>query len=361
MVDNPASPGDGSQSVNAASSSSNHGQGRPDGATIDAAPPFSGAGNGGIFNTSSSSGHPYASLLNGQAIPLPDRSSSTSDEEDGTLTSLASATTATSSTPQTPHRPLPQHPFDTHAFVLHMEKSDFSPGVSRTLMETTKQLVNDRSEEARRNLLHKEDVENAAYLFKAALSELRTELSVRARNDGLTLRSTTSLIRREVDSLSQKLKEDIGTLKHDIEMDMNNRKSETRSDQKTFDISIEEINNKFTISLGDLRTEIEQAKWDATRRAIAIIAGVVFVVISVTTLTDANKNPPLPPPPTTTPSRVTMRDIGVGDSRLGDEDDALLDLRLKGLGGLGDEFVRNGHGSGKMVDTGGGPGGRLRI
>jgi hypothetical protein len=75
-------------------------------------------------------------------------------------------------------------------------------------------------------------------------------------------------------------------------MDMNNRKSETRSDQKTFDISIEvrfagiqlvpkdssltcvrlmpsqEINNKFTISLGDLRTEIEQAKWDATRRAI---------------------------------------------------------------------------------------------
>jgi len=242
-----------------------------------------------------------------------------------------------------------------------MEKSDFSPGVSRTLMETTKQLVNDRSEEARRSLLHKEDVENAAYLFKAALSELRTELSVRARNDGLTLRSTTSLIRREVDSLSQKLKEDIGTLKHDIEMDMNNRKSETRSDQKTFDISIEEINNKFTISLGDLRTEIEQAKWDATRRAIAIIAGVVFVVISVTTLTDANKNPPLPPPPTTTPSRVTMREIGVGDSRLGDEDDALLDLRLKGLGGLGDEFVRNGHGSGKMVDTGGGPGGRLRI
>ncbi len=55
----------------------------------------------------------------------------------------------------------------------------------------------------------------AAYLFAAALSELRTELSVRARNDGLALRSTSSLIRREVDALSQKLKEDIGTLKHE--------------------------------------------------------------------------------------------------------------------------------------------------
>lgn len=73
-----------------------------------------------------------------------------------------------------------------------------------------------------------------------------------------------------------------------IEMDMNNRKSETRTEMKGFDIAIEvgtsaaysasheygadpfdqEINNKFTISLGDLRTEIESAKWDATRRAI---------------------------------------------------------------------------------------------
>jgi hypothetical protein len=41
-----------------------------------------------------------------------------------------------------------------------MEKSEFSPGVSRTLMSATKQLVNDRTEEARKSLLHKEDVEN---------------------------------------------------------------------------------------------------------------------------------------------------------------------------------------------------------
>lgn len=66
---------------------------------------------------------------------------------------------------------------------------------------------------------------------------------------------------------------------------MNNRKAETRTEIKGFDINIEvgftvshindrtnhiqkEINNKFTISLGDLRTEIESVKWDATRRAI---------------------------------------------------------------------------------------------
>lgn len=83
-----------------------------------------------------------------------------------------------------------------------------------------------------------------------------------------------------------------------IEMDMNNRKSETRSEQKGYDIAIEvsialdssqtprslrfrfrqELNNKFTISIGDLKTEIEQAKWEATRRAISESAMILQVL-----------------------------------------------------------------------------------
>ncbi|EIW68067.1 hypothetical protein TREMEDRAFT_32707 [Tremella mesenterica DSM 1558] len=135
-------------------------------------------------------------------------------------------------------------------------------------MQAVRELIVRRGDRTRESMLGREDMENVAYLFRAALSELRTELSVRARNDGAALKAMAGAIRREVDQLEQKMKEDVGTLKHDIEMDMNNRKSETRSELKGFDIAIEEINNKFTISLGDLRTEIESAKWDATRRAI---------------------------------------------------------------------------------------------
>ncbi|KAJ9125560.1 hypothetical protein QFC22_000522 [Naganishia vaughanmartiniae] len=232
--------------------------------------------------------------------------------------------------------PQPEHPFDTHAFVQHMEKSGFDAGVARVLMVATKELIVQRSRGARALLLHKEDTENAAYLFKAALSELRTELSVKARNDGIALRSTASLIRREVDSLSQKLKEDIGTLKHDIEMDMNNRKAENRSDQKGYDIAIEEINNKFTISLGDLKTEIEQAKWDATRRAITIIAGVVFTVISVVTL--SGSEPAAKPPASPTPSPTNGADVplkaamvNAGTSPRTPDEEALLRMSLGDL------------------------------
>lgn len=52
-------------------------------------------------------------------------------------------------------------------------------------------------------------------MFNAALSELRTELSVQTRNDGLALKAMAVAIRREVEQLEQKMQEDIQTLKHE--------------------------------------------------------------------------------------------------------------------------------------------------
>jgi len=54
-----------------------------------------------------------------------------------------------------------------------------------------------------------------AYLFRAALSELRTELTMRTRKDSASLRTTTAGLRKEVDILEAKMKEDIATLKHE--------------------------------------------------------------------------------------------------------------------------------------------------
>lgn len=112
-------------------------------------------------SSSSNSQHPYASF---KAIPLSDGSASV--DTDASSSGLATTNTITTSSstapdpPRIPHRPARQHPFDTHAFVLHMERSDFSPGASRGLMGATKQMINARTEEAMRTLLHKEDVEN---------------------------------------------------------------------------------------------------------------------------------------------------------------------------------------------------------
>jgi hypothetical protein len=82
------------------------------------------------------------------------------------------------------------------------------------------------------------------------------------RNDMQMLQNELSLITREVDALEQRLNEDVANMKNDVQLDMNNRKNETREDQKVMDMKIQEINNKFTIRLGDIRTEIEAVRWE---------------------------------------------------------------------------------------------------
>lgn len=54
-----------------------------------------------------------------------------------------------------------------------------------------------------------------AYLFRAALSKLRAELTMSTKNDSATIRAATAALRREVDLLDVKMKEDLGNLKHE--------------------------------------------------------------------------------------------------------------------------------------------------
>ncbi|KAE8233488.1 hypothetical protein CF326_g1473 [Tilletia indica] len=64
---------------------------------------------------------------------------------------------------------------------------------------------------------------------------LRTEMQVRARNDGTALRSMATLLQREVDALDLKMREEISMLKHDIQIEMNSRKAELKEQQNSFD------------------------------------------------------------------------------------------------------------------------------
>jgi hypothetical protein len=127
-----------------------------------------------------------------------------------------------------------------------------------------------------------------AYLFSAALNELKTGSQVKSRNDSITLKSLTASLQRESDSVEQKMKEDMQRLQSDIQLEMNARKEETGTElqglemkimvrrnqshpfgaQKFADVVIfveQDLNSKFTILLGEVRTEIEATKWISTR------------------------------------------------------------------------------------------------
>jgi hypothetical protein len=128
-----------------------------------------------------------------------------------------------------------------------------------------------------------------AYLFSAALNELKTGSQVKSRNDSITLKSLTASLQRESDGVEQKMKEDMQRLQSDIQLEMNARKEETGTELQGLEMKImvscslllnlgllveltrtlsrhtQDLNSKFTILLGEVRTEIEATKWISTR------------------------------------------------------------------------------------------------
>ncbi|KAG2146758.1 hypothetical protein DEU56DRAFT_153853 [Suillus clintonianus] len=187
-------------------------------------------------------------------------------------------------------------PFHTHAFVAALEKS-FPTPTARGLMRATRALLVDRIGRVRREGLTIKDLDNQAYLFRAALSELRAEQTARSRNESAAIRSATAALRREVDRLDVKMKEDLGTLKHEIQMELDTRKNESKAQLKQQTIAIEEVLNKAIITLSDLRANMEEVKWNNMRQAVAALgAFVLCIVISMEMYTFTKQNPPPPPP-----------------------------------------------------------------
>ncbi|GAA5911855.1 hypothetical protein JCM5296_004540 [Sporobolomyces johnsonii] len=192
---------------------------------------------------------------------------------------------------------LPRVPFSTHRFVRRLEDSDVPRGMATELMKATRNLLLREEERIRADLLSRQDLENEAYLFSAALNELRTGSQVRSRNDSITLKSLTASLQREADAVEQKMKEDIQRLHSDIQLEMNARKEETGSELQGLEMKIMDLNSKFTILLGEVRTEIEATKWISTRRVMTAIVIVVVSVVAYFSSSSASKNAPPPPPP----------------------------------------------------------------
>ncbi|CAE6428639.1 unnamed protein product [Rhizoctonia solani] len=193
--------------------------------------------------------------------------------------------------------------FDTHRFVTALERT-FPTPIARTLMRAARAMLVVRFGRVKQEIFGVRDLDNQAYLFRAAISELRTELTMRTRSEFAALRTASNSLRREVDTLNGKMKEDIATLKHDIDMDINNRKNETRADAKVNEISIEELNHRATIKISDLRTEIEQAKWVNVSRGVLGVLSLVSLVIATMELAPK----PTKPVPVPTPTVVVERE-----------------------------------------------------
>lgn len=212
-----------------------------------------------------------------------------SDEHNRSLPLVPTQTSGSSSGPlYTPP------PFDTHRFVSELERT-FPTPAAQSLMRATRSLLVDRVGRVRREALTSKDLENQAYLFRAALSELRAEFSLHLRNESTGVRASAAMARKELDRLDANMKQAIDTLKHEIQLELDSRKTEFKTEYlKRQDISIEELQNKYMVELSDLRAKMEENKWENMRRSIITLSAFLITILVAMELRPKPKPPPPP-------------------------------------------------------------------
>jgi len=92
-------------------------------------------------------------------------------------------------------------------------------------------------------------------------------------------------------------------LKHETQMDVDNRKNEEKGASKKVDLEIEELLNKSLVTLYDLRSDVEEVKWDNMRKSVATLSAFVLVIVIAMELRPRFEAPPPPPPPAKNVSR----------------------------------------------------------
>lgn len=133
-----------------------------------------------------------------------------------------------------PHLKTPPyvHHFDTYGLVKDLVKSGFSQDQAVTIMKALRGILADNMELAREGLVSKSNVENETYLFRAACSELRTEIGNNRKSEMEKMRTERNQLQHEVDILNQKLSQETGGLKDELKGLFDDRKMAVRQEQR---------------------------------------------------------------------------------------------------------------------------------
>lgn len=185
---------------------------------------------------------------------------------------------------KSPYKPPPHlvpppyvHHFDSYSLVKQLSASGYTINQSITAMKAVRGILANNLDVAQESLVSKSDVENETYLFRAACSELGTEVKNNRRVADEQLRQQRTLLQHEVDILSQRLSQELQTLNDNVRGMFNDRRMAVREEQKEVDSKIQQINYKISVMLNsDSKSEIEGLRWVLIRRSVV---GIIFMAV----------------------------------------------------------------------------------
>jgi hypothetical protein len=136
-----------------------------------------------------------------------------------------------------PHLQAPPyvHHFDTWTLVRSLQTGGFSQDQSTTIMKAVRTILADNMDLARRGLVSKSNVENETYLFRAACSELKTEVQNNRKGEADKERTQRAQLQHEVDILNQKTTQETANLKDELKGMFDDRKMAVRMEQRNME------------------------------------------------------------------------------------------------------------------------------
>ncbi|KAI8628608.1 hypothetical protein F5Y19DRAFT_107129 [Xylariaceae sp. FL1651] len=169
------------------------------------------------------------------------------------------------------------HHFDTYTLVKQLEAGGYTRDQAITVMKAVRALLAQNLDVAQEGLVSKSDVDNETYLFRAACSELSSEVKNNRKAADEHSRQQRTQLQHEVDILGQRMSQDIMTLKDDVKGMFNDRRMNVREEQRNMESAIQQVNLKISVTLNsDSRSEIEGLRWVLIRRSVL---GIIFLVI----------------------------------------------------------------------------------
>ncbi|OBZ86469.1 hypothetical protein A0J61_05486 [Choanephora cucurbitarum] len=70
-------------------------------------------------------------------------------------------------------------------------------------------------------------------------------------------------------------------MKNENTLSMNNQKNETRSDHKEIDMTIQKLNSKLAVQLGEARTALESTRWETIWKGLVGVADTTVAIATV--------------------------------------------------------------------------------
>jgi hypothetical protein len=139
-----------------------------------------------------------------------------------------------------PHLKTPPyvHHFDTYGLVRELTRSSYTTAQSTTLMKAVRSLLQSNMTLARDGLVSKSSVENSTYLFRAASSELATEMGNSRKGEIERMRAERAQLRHEVDILGQRLGQETGALREEVKGLFDDRKMSVRMEQRGMETKV---------------------------------------------------------------------------------------------------------------------------